>query len=217
MRLIHLIVVLFGFVTLGEAIAQTAQLPSSQSAHCDPSALSELRARIKAGDSHAEFILGELTRIGHCERQDYQKAARLLTASHEKGNINATYALSQLFADSRFEGASAEQSIRYLRDAAERGLVEAQHQLGIMLAAASVTDEDRNAAIEWLERAYHAGHGLSAASIGMYYQRGMHGFSVRPCLAYSWYSKAASVGFEPAKTFIDKIDAENGGLCALTH
>lgn len=210
-------VVVFACFTFGFAKAQSMPSAGAETIECNPSILNELQTTAATGDARAEFVLGEFARIGHCQMRDYDAAARLLSASHKKGNVLATFALSKLYADPGFEERSAKRSVDFLREAAERDLVEAQHRLGVLLAAASQSDADRDAAIGWLNKAYQAGHGLSAASIGMYYERGMHGFPVEICSAYAWYSKAISVGFEPAEALRTKINEENDGLCALTN
>lgn len=196
------------------ASASAAGETKPNEASCAAYDMDALEGYAAQGNANAMYLMGELYRTGQCAPRDFARAFDHLHGAATRGHVRAIYALSLVYSDEANPGADPARAMDLLGLAARSGLSDAQHRLGVILAARAETEAERGVARDWLIEAYEGGHGLSAASLGMFYHHGMHGFPVDDCRAFDWYTAALSAGFEGARGPREAVLTRAQGRCA---
>jgi len=130
-------------------------------------ALRELTPPAAAGDSSAQFHLGQLYARGLGVEQNHDRAAQLYTMASNAGMALAQYELgSMYFAGSGVPKDNA-RAVYWYERAAEQGLAEAQFSLGLAYDMGVGTVQDPAEAVSLYRRASEQGHQQSQLRLGL--------------------------------------------------
>lgn len=150
-------------------------------------------AAAKAGSNSAKLALGEMYMWGSGVDRDAMQSANWLIDANRGGVLAATKSLAALDSSVIARPASATQAFAYTLSAAKRGDIEAMRNVGAALLAGFGTRLDRQAGIEWLERAAAGNSGDAMYDLFRVYDEGTAG-PVDAKLAGEWLQKAAESG-----------------------
>lgn len=175
-----------------------------------PTALKEFLPMATAGNSEAQYYLGEIYSFGEGVPADEKKSVDWYTRSAQQGNVDSQSMLGTIFLNgSKVIPHDYNQAAFWLTKAAEQGDADAQYDLAIMHHDALGIPQDFNKAVFWYRKAAEHGFriakfdtGVSKAllNLGVMYRRG-EGVQQDLVKADMLYSLAASAG--------DTIAAEN--------
>lgn len=164
--------------------------------YCSSEGFHVLENAADAGDAEAQYRYAMVLERGLCGKRDPVRAFALLTNAGLKGHAKSAVLVAHLYSEGTALPRDPEQANRFYRIAAKQGDVEAQHSLGVSLLREAGSDEDVSEAVHWLTEAAEEGHGLSAASLGLLYWKGMKGLETNICLAIEWFMRASALGFK---------------------
>ncbi|MCI5901611.1 MAG: serine/threonine-protein kinase [Blautia sp.] len=148
------------------------------------------------------------------EREDYQKAYKLLKKAADTGNTEAQYQLGNCF----YEGTGVEQNtetaIELYEEAADAGNADAQKSLSAAYYSLGQTyygESDYKEAVKWYEKASDAGNVDAQYQLGNCYCEGT-GVEQNTEIAIEWYEKAADEGNEDARNSLSEICYSLGNI-----
>jgi TPR repeat protein len=161
---------------------------------------SDLGAKAEAGDSKAQFALGNLYQFGTQgadggAKPDYAAAGYWYQQASDRGHAQACYALGIMYRDGLGLPANPIAALEMFRKAALAGYVPAMVPLSFAYAAAK-TDVSGQRATYWAQKAAESGDAAGWLIIGYGYNKGMLGgeppYWYRQ--AMNAYTKAANGG-----------------------
>lgn len=153
LRLSTLLLILAGTSALG-------QEPLSE--------LEQLRKLAEAGESAAQFELGNRYLYGEGVVADDFEAARMFRQAAEQGNNNAQYNLGVLYMSGRGVIADLHQAIEWFLKAANQGDAPAQFTMATLYANGRGVTQDPLQAHMWFTIAASGGHRAAAANVVLY-------------------------------------------------
>ncbi len=194
--------------------AEYANFPANLETTSEVIRSDSVRAAAVAGDSEAQFIIGETLLEGrNVDRtvpvaERVSKAARWFRRAAEKGHAPSQYRLATLYELGQGAPKDHSEAMRWYEQAAERGHVKAMHNLAVLSITAHAPGRpaDYTAAANWFVKA--AGHGLadSQYNLGILYERGL-GLEKDLAAAYHWFALAARLGDNKALLKRDELES----------
>ncbi len=142
----------------GSGLAQQASVPD----------LGSLQAAATAGDSNAQFELGNRFLYGNGVVADELEAARWFRLAAEQNNNNAQYNLAVMYMQGTGVLADLNEALRWFQRAADLGDAPAQFTLGTLFANGRVVPQNPVQAHKWFTLAASSGHRAAAANLVLY-------------------------------------------------
>lgn len=133
-----------------------------------PITLEKLQIAAEAGDSAAQFELGNRYLYGTGVEADDFKAARLFRLAAEQGDNNAQYNLGVMYMQGKGVIADIPQAIDWIHKAADQGDAPAQFTMGTLYANGQGVPQDPLQAHMWFTLAASGGHRAAAANLVLY-------------------------------------------------
>lgn len=133
-----------------------------------PVTIDELQAQAEAGDSAAQFELGNRYLYGQGLEADAFTAARWYRAAAEQDNNNAQYNLAIMYMQGTGVIADMTEAINWFERAAALGDAPSQFTLGTFFANGRVVPLDPVKAHMWFTLAASGGHKAAAANVVLY-------------------------------------------------
>ena len=133
-----------------------------------PSSIDELVALAEAGDSAAQFELGNRYLYGQGLEADNFSAARWFRAAAEQDNYNAQYNLAILYMQGSGVLADMREALNWFERAAALGDAPSQFTLATFFANGRVVPLDPVQAHMWFTLAASSGHKAAAANLVLY-------------------------------------------------
>lgn len=156
--------------TLGliAAFVICALLSTASMAQSAPSPLQELTALAEAGDSDAQFTLGNAFLYGQGVIADNFAAARWFRAAADQDNYNAQYNLAIMYMQGTGVITDMREAINWFERAAALGDAPSQFTLATFFANGRVVPLDPVKAHMWFTLAASSGHKTAAANLVLY-------------------------------------------------
>ena len=168
-------------------------------------AAEQLEQLAKAGDAHAQYIIGTAYRDGGLLIPDTVKARRLLERAAEQDLDAAQYALGKLYLSDDADVHDPAKGIYWLKRSADNGNDYAAYRLGKEYLSGNNVPKDALAAAEYLWQAANNGNPYAQYLLGKLYLMG-EGVQQDTDAAYEWFAVAQENGHAYASFFIDRID-----------
>ncbi len=130
--------------------------------------LGSLQAAAAAGDSNAQFELGNRFLYGTGVVADELEAARWFRLAAEQNNNNAQYNLAVMYMQGTGVLADLNEALRWFQRAADLGDAPAQFTLGTLFANGRVVPQNPVQAHKWFTLAASSGHRAAAANLVLY-------------------------------------------------
>ena len=89
----------------------------------------EEQTKAQAGDTEAQFVLGDMYRNGRGVKQDFKEAVKWFRKASEQGYAEAQYDLGLMYYFGRGVERDIQESKTWMRKAAEQGNADAQNFL----------------------------------------------------------------------------------------
>ncbi|MGB9198149.1 MAG: tetratricopeptide repeat protein [Terriglobales bacterium] len=134
-------------------------VPAGESATVE---ITELQKKAEAGDSSAEFALGQAYETGKDVHRDFQRAAFWYRKAAEQGNPKAQGSLGVLYWIGEGVEKEREQAITWYRKAARQGEPSAMFNLGVAYYNGDVVTGNETTAHAWFLLASEAGSAVAA-------------------------------------------------------
>lgn len=132
------------------------------------SELEQLRKSAEAGESEAQFALGNRYLYGEGVVADDFEAARLFRQAAEQGNNNAQYNLGVLYMQGKGVIEDLAQAVDWFLKAANQGDAPAQFTMATLYANGRGVPQDPLQAHMWFTLAASGGHRAAAANVVLY-------------------------------------------------
>ena len=132
------------------------------------SELEQLRKSAEAGQSAAQFELGNRYLYGNGVVADDFEAARLFRQAADQGDNNAQYNLGVLYMSGRGVITDLPQAIEWFLKAANQGDAPAQFTMATLYANGRGVEQDPIQAHMWFTLAASGGHRAAAANVVLY-------------------------------------------------
>lgn len=133
-----------------------------------PTELEQLQSSADAGESAAQFDLGNRYLYGEGVDVDNFEAARWFRKAAEQGNNNAQYNLGVMYMQGTGVIADIAQAIDWFRKAADQGDAPAQFTMATLYANGRGVPKDPVQAHMWFTLAASGGHRAAAANLVLY-------------------------------------------------
>lgn len=130
--------------------------------------LEQLRKSAEAGQSMAQFELGNRYLYGEGVVADDFEAARLFREAAQQGNNNAQYNLGVMYMQGKGVIADLPQAIDWFLKAANQGDAPAQFTMATLYANGRGVEQDPIQAHMWFTLAASGGHRAAAANVVLY-------------------------------------------------
>ena len=163
----------------------------------------ELERLAERGDTHAQYLMGQLYRDGPLLIPDSQKAKDWFTQAAEHGLSEAQYALGKLLLSEDMEVRDPEEGIRWLKEAAENGSQWATYRLGKEYLTGDAVTKDISRAAKRFTRSAEAGNQYAQYMLGKLYLMGQ-GVPQDQGQAMDWFSRSAAQGNQYAQFFLER-------------
>ena len=163
----------------------------------------ELERLAERGDTHAQYLMGQLYRDGPLLIPDSQKAKDWFTQAAEHGLSEAQYALGKLLLSEDMEVRDPEEGIRWLKEAAENGSQWATYRLGKEYLTGDAVTKDISRAAKRFTRSAEAGNQYAQYMLGKLYLMGQ-GVPQDQGQAMEWFSRSAAQGNQYAQFFLER-------------
>ena len=112
-------------------------------------ALQEWTPLAEAGDTNAQYNLGQMYRRGQGVPQDNAEAVNWYTLAAEQGHANAQFNVGYSYSHGYGVAQDYKEAVRWYTLAAEQGVADAQHNLGIMYVKGEGVLQDNTMAHMW--------------------------------------------------------------------
>lgn len=122
------------------------------------SLLHQRQARAAAGDSTAQYQVGEMYLKGRGTPVDYSRAREWLGRAAGAGHVKARFKLGYMDLKGLGAEPSPDAALPRIRAAAEEGYPPAQFYLGQMYALGDGLDRDSAQAVRWIEASLEEGY-----------------------------------------------------------
>lgn len=158
-----------------------------------PASERALRSAAVAGNSAAQYEVGQRYANGENVPQDLAQAAYWYGLSADQGLAIAQYRLAALYEKGRGVAQDNAKARGLYEKAATQGNVKAMHNLAVIYAEGRGTRQDFTSAARWFNAAADYGLGDSQYNLAILQERGL-GVTQDLELAYKWLSIAAKGG-----------------------
>jgi len=164
----------------------------------------ELIAKARAGDTEAQFQLGELYQAGRDVPQSYERAANWYRQAAEQGHEMAQLFLAALYDHGQGVTQDYAQAFLWYRKAAEQGNPIAQYNLGQHYSDGHGVPQDFAEAANWDRKAAEQGLAMAQEFLGISYRLG-RGVPQDNMAAYIWLDIAAARMQKPDLDTVIKV------------
>lgn len=171
------------------------------------SALKLLTANPDMNDAVANFMLAEMYEDGLGVARNKSEAIRFFELATAQGHEGAKFRAASLYGYTKDTPNDLNKARSYFKDLIDvPGKLQpfAMRQLGLLEFI--IPDGNHSEGFQWLLRAATKGDGdgNSAFTVGQLYEKG-DGTTADPAKALHWYSEAAKLGQQEAKSAIDRL------------
>jgi TPR repeat protein len=173
--------------------------------------LEEIRKRAEAGETEAQYWLGEKYFKGDGIPQSDTRAAEWCRKAADQGNADAQFDLGWLYEEGRGVPQSDTKAVEWYRKAAEQGNANAQFNLGWMYEEGRGVSKSDSHAVEWYRKSAEQGNAIAQYILGGMYRKG-RGVSKSDSQAVEWYRKAADQGDADAQNMLGRMYSEGWGI-----
>jgi len=161
-----------------------------------------LQQKAEAGDSGAQYELG----LGAEQKQDYREAFKWFQLAAKRGVVGAQVDLAYLYVTGFGTDKDNEQAVHWYSLAAAQGNPNAEYSLGICYLHGEGIEQNLALARKWISSAITHGDGArSVNAMGLTYEIG-HETDLNG--AFSWYNKAAEMGYGEAQYNVCRLAAQ---------
>ena len=158
---------------------------------------SELEAKAKSGDAHAQVQLGDAYSSGNGVPANDSEAVYWFRKAAEQGDASGEYSLGEMYATGRGVSKDYNQAAKWMHKAAQQGDVRALANLGALYFNGLGVQQDEKKAFELTQQAADRGFASAQFGLGKMYSSG-RGVEQDLHKAIEWYSKAAAQDDAPA-------------------
>ena len=158
-----------------------------------------------AGDVKAQFLLGEVYRLGseeHGIAKDAAEAVKWYQLAAEQGDASSQYHLAFMFYDGEGVDLNYDEAFKWFHKSAEQEFAAAQYNVATMYKMGKGVEADDAKAVEWLKKAAENGNQMAQLGLGTVYESGIL-VEKDYVKSYMWLSLAAMQGFDVAEQFRD--------------
>ena len=134
--------------------------------------LAAVQKAAELGNAEAQYILGQLYRLGQGVPQSHTAAARWYQRAAEQGCADAQLNLGTMYLEGIGVPKNGERAAQWLQRAAEQGDVLAQAKLGLMYALGLSVPANYARGVQWLQKAADQGDATSQYYLGTMYMSG---------------------------------------------
>ena len=166
-------------------------------------AVERLERLAEQGDTHAQFVTGQLYRDGPLLIPDSQKAKRWFTLAAERGMPEAQYALGKLLLSEDPEVHDPEEGLRRLRRAAQKGSTYAAYRLGKEYLTGKHAPKSGENSVHWLHLSAKRGNPFAQYMLGKLYLEGK-AVPRDQEQAVQWFWRSAAQGNRYAQFFLNR-------------
>ena len=166
-------------------------------------AVERLERLAEQGDTHSQFVMGQLYRDGPLLIPDSQKAKRWFTLAAERGMPEAQYALGKLLLSEDPEVHDPEEGLRWLRRAAQEGSTYAAYRLGKEYLTGKHAPKSGENAVHWFHFSAKRGNPFAQYMLGKLYLEGK-AIPRDQEQAMTWFQRSAAQGNRYAHFFLDR-------------
>ena len=163
----------------------------------------ELERLAERGDTHAQYLMGQLYQGGPLLIPNSQKAKDWFTQAAEHGLPEAQYVLGKLLLSDDLEVHDPDDGIRWMRQAAENGNHFAAYRLGKEYLTGETLTKDTSKAAKWFTQSAEAGNQYAQYMLGKLYLTGQGVIHDRT-QALDWFSRSAAQGNQYAQFFLER-------------
>ena len=156
-------------------------------------AVSELETLAKAGDEHAQYLMGKLWQDGPLLTPNSTNARRWFQQAAEQGHSYAQYALGKLLLSDDVEVRDPAEGLRWLETAAQNGNNYASYRLGKEYYRGKNVERSLTTAAKWFDRAAQDGNQYAQYMLGKLYLMGQ-GVEYDKSMGAYWLTKSAAQG-----------------------
>ena len=173
----------------------------------------DVERAIREDEPSAQFRLANTLYDRNCGEEALGMIHRLLENAAFAGHAEAAYVAARIVLEREQTNGLTAHAIELLEIAAAQNHVPAQHLAGMLKLAHARDAAERQQGLTWLVTAAHHDGGLSALSLGMIYERGLHGVVADVCLAIKWYDVAEASGMVLGARKANQIRNEHLDQC----
>lgn len=166
-------------------------------------AVERLERLAEQGNTHAQFVMGQLYRDGPLLIPDSQKAKRWFTLAAAQGMLEAQYALGKLLLSADPEVHDPDEGLRWLRRAAQGGNTYAAYRLGKEYLTGEHAPKSTKKAVHWFQSSAEHGNPFAQYMLGKLFLEGK-------CVprdqeqAVQWFWRSAAQGNQYAQFFLNR-------------
>lgn len=156
-------------------------------------AVSELETLAKAGDEHAQYLMGKLWRDGPLLTPNPVNAQYWFQQAAKQGHSYAQHALGKLLLSDDVEVRDPAEGMRWLENAAQNGNDYAAYRLGKEYYRGKNVERSFTAAAKWFDRAAQDGNQYAQYMLGKLYLMGQ-GVRYDKQMGIYWLSRSSVQG-----------------------
>jgi TPR repeat protein len=158
-----------------------------------------------AQDAEAQYILGELYRLGKEVGQDFEKAAMWYRKSAEQGHAEAQVELGLMYSQGRGVAQDYAEGAAWTRRAADQGLSAAQFYMGLHCGGGHGIPLSWAEAAQWFRKAADQGHDWAQLWLGYLCRDGLDGGQPDDEEAVRWFGMAGEAGNADAQFHLGQM------------
>jgi TonB family protein len=151
------------------------------------------KRRAQGGDKNAQYVMGDIYRIGHGFQVNFPEAASWYRKSAEQGHMIAQYNLAMMYAMGVGVTKNVDEAALWMRKAAEQGHADAQDLYGGMVEAGRGAVRSEAEALEWYRKSAMQGNPHGQFNLAQCYEFGI-GIGSDQAAAADWYARAQVQG-----------------------
>lgn len=177
--------------------------------------IEELTQKAEAGDTEAQYALGDIYRYGDGVAKDSDKAYKwfyqafpAVLEAADSGDIEACYRVSNMYNYGLGVESDDSKALRYMRTAADGGMPQAQYELAYMLMLGKGSAKNYSEALKWFETAAANGHVDAMVQMADMYAGGV-GATADKAKALAAYEQAAAKGSGRALYTLGVLNAQD--------
>ena len=208
-----LVLVVSGAMALDVAAGHARQSADWDLETCAMEVQRRIGNSIERDGPQAQYELASRLYDTECGLQSPDLVVVLLEHAAMRGHVESAYLAARILLEQKQTPETTVRAIELLEIAAERGHLHAQHLAGVLRIANAANAMQRDQGLLWLGSAADRDEGLSAVSLGMIFEQGLHGIATDICLALDWYQVAELSGMPLGTRLAKRIRAEHRDEC----
>ena len=159
--------------------------------------LLSLKEAASAGDTEAQYALGQAYYDGTGVMQDRKIALEMWRKAAQNGHARAQANLGELYREGIVIPKDLEEAFKWDMKSAKNGHPTAQYNVGVCYKLGKGVDQDESEAFKWFYKAAQNGDPSGQFVLGLAYSNG-EGVGKDEKRALYWINRSAAQGFQPA-------------------